>query len=79
MKLKAKKRDTIWLEELIAKAGSQVKLAKLLSVNQNVVSMWRKKGVTIERALFIASKTGYLVEKIRPDIYVGFKRIKIDR
>ena len=57
--------------EVIARLGSQAKLANLLGIKQSTVSYWAKTGIPAERAVEIESATDGLVPRwlCRPDLW----------
>lgn len=59
------------LEKAIDAAGSQLKLATILGVSQQVISYWVKTGrvLTAEHALIVERNTGVSKHVLRPDIF----------
>jgi DNA-binding transcriptional regulator YdaS (Cro superfamily) len=58
-------------EEVVAKLGSQTKLANLLGLKQSTVSYWAKTGIPAERAVEIETATDGEVPRwlCRPDLW----------
>lgn len=49
-------------------AGNQSKLAKLLDVTAQTVTVWKEKGVHEDRCPMVEAVTGVRCEELRPDI-----------
>lgn len=57
------------IDRVIKKAGTQVKLAKLLGVTQAAVSYWKLGGkISAEKALLIQKEFGIPLKKLLPDL-----------
>jgi DNA-binding transcriptional regulator YdaS (Cro superfamily) len=54
---------------LAERVGSQTKLAYLLGVTPQAVSLWRRKKIPAERVVGIEAATGVSRKVLRPDLY----------
>jgi DNA-binding transcriptional regulator YdaS (Cro superfamily) len=55
------------LKEAIERAGSQVKLAKLLGISHQALNQW--EDVPVHHIVAIERATGVPRERLRPDLY----------
>ena len=58
----------------ISAAGSRYALAKSLGLRPQTVQEWQR--VPVERIIEIEQKFGVPREKMRPELYAGYRRIK---
>lgn len=59
------------IERLIAKAGSQSKLAEAIGTSQQLVSYWASRGKPLPAEFVLAAEAAFGIprDELRPDIY----------
>lgn len=62
------------LKDAIREAGSISELGRKLGISQQAISQWKR--APIDKIILIEAKTGVGRERLRPELFKGFRRVE---